>query len=82
MQVLTPLPLPSANMVSMNSLKVGDGFLRVGGTPPTTTDNFWILARIDANKNIDMFNPVDGSYITGVAGNSLCVPLPCRIVPI
>lgn len=75
MKVHIPFPLPAPNTVAANTLAVGDGFLRVAGDPPATQANFWILARIDQNQNVDIFNPIDGSHITGVAGNMPVVPV-------
>lgn len=82
MKVLVTYPLPAPTTVAVNTLHVGDGFLRVAGTPSATQPDFWILATIDANNNVNIFNPIDGGYITGVSGNMPVVPYPSVVTPI
>lgn len=82
MKVLITYPLPAPATVQVNSLNVGDGFLRVAGTPSATQPNFWVLAKIDVNGNAEIFNPIDGSYLTGVAGNMPVVSYPSVVTPV
>lgn len=81
MKVLTEHPLPANNWVAVNTLNVGDGFLRIAGPDNVTQDDFWILSTKEGNT-ISMFNPVDGSYITGVTNNMPVVPYKCVITPV
>lgn len=80
MKVHIPYPLPGVGgAVAVNSLTIGDGFLRVGGTPSVTQPDFWILAELDSNQDASIFNPIDGSYLTGVAGNMPVVPVESHV---
>jgi hypothetical protein len=81
MKVLTEHPLPANNFVEVKTLNVGDGFLRIAGPGNATQDDFWILAKKETGT-INMFNPVDGAYITGVGDNLPVVPYKCVITPV
>lgn len=82
MKVLIEHPLPPNNFVPVSTLKVGEGFLRIAGPNNATQADFWILAKINENNTIEMFNPIDGGYLFGVSGNTPVVPYPTVITPI
>lgn len=83
MKALIRYPLPAPVTVPVNSLKPGDTFLRIAGTPAETQPSLWELVRINPDGTTDWRDVITpGDVITGVSGNHPVVPYPCEACPV